>query len=292
MSARQRLAVKSRDVVSALGGSARRLSWHGACDDTVHAMNRRALLGAVGWLAISGVARAARNPSPSALQRLKLFNAHTGETFDGPYRAADGIIASAATELSEFLRDFHSGVTVAMDMRVIDFLWDVLSAVGAESATILSAYRTAETNAMLARTNFGVAEHSEHIYGCAIDFTIGSALTDAMIAARGMKRGGVGWYPRSHFIHVDTGPIRNWDLGDGNLQQLLIDPGSGGADGIRTASRGRPGLPHPSDATHETSQYGGPDGTKDQLIRPSQYNSTSYDVAGGTTRPSQYSNGL
>jgi uncharacterized protein YcbK (DUF882 family) len=260
---------------------------------TVQAINRRALLGAAGWLAATGVALAARYPTPSVSQRLKLFNAHTGETFDGPYRGTDGIIPSAAAELSQFLRDFHSGVTVAMDMRVIDFLWDVLSAVGAESATILSAYRTPETNAMLSRTTFGVAEHSQHIYACAIDFTIGSALADAMIAARAMRRGGVGWYPQSHFIHVDTGPVRNWDLGDRNLQELLIEPSGGGAGRMRDASRSRPGPPQPLDASSEkTSQYDSAKGIRDQLVRPSQYNSTSYGVADGIARPSQYGRGF
>jgi hypothetical protein len=110
-----------------------------------------------------------------------------------------------------------------------------------------------------------------------------------MVTARGMRRGGVGWYPRSHFIHIDSGPIRNWDLSDGDLQQLLIDPA--GRGGLRDACLGRPAPPHPSDATNrETSQYGGYN-IGDRLIRPSQYNSNSYSVADGMIRPSQYSKG-
>src|SRR5262249_38680982 len=138
--------------------------------------------------------------------------------------SADGVIGSAASELSEFLRDHHSGTAASMDIGVIDFLSDVLTEVGAASATILSAYRTPETNAMLARTTFGVAEHSLHTYARAIDFTVVSGLSEAMAAARGMRRGGVGWYPRSHFIHIDTGAVRNWELGDTDLQNLLINP--------------------------------------------------------------------
>ena len=164
---------------------------------------RRALLGAMGWVAAGGIARAAIRPPPSDSRRLKLYNAHTGETFDGPYRSPAGAIASAVAELSEFLRDHHSGVAVSMDIGVIDFLWDVLDAVGAGKATVLSAYRTSATNAMLALTTFGVAEHSQHIQARAIDFTIGSALAAAMTAARRTPRSpacraGKSWSHRHH----------------------------------------------------------------------------------------------
>src|SRR5271169_4992237 len=89
----------------------------------------------------------------------------------------------------------------------------------------LSAYRTAETNAMLARTTFGVAEHSQHIVGRALDIRLESKLSDAMTKARAMQRGGVGWYPHSDFIHIDTGPIRNWILDQRGLDGLLIFDG-------------------------------------------------------------------
>src|SRR6516164_7240651 len=92
---------------------------------------------------------------------------------------------------------------------VIDFLADLLAAVGTGKATILSAYRTRETNDLLARTIFGVAENSQHIYARALDITLDSKLAEAMQAARAMQRGGVGWYPRSNFIHIDSGPVRN-----------------------------------------------------------------------------------
>jgi uncharacterized protein YcbK (DUF882 family) len=251
-------------------------------------MKRRTLLAAVGWVAIAPtigpIAHAAIRPPPSESRRLSLYNAHTGEKFDGPYRGADGVIGSAASELSEFLRDHHSGVAATMDIGVIDFLSDVLVAVGATNATILSAYRTPETNAMLARTTFGVAEHSLHMYARAIDFTIGSALADAMAAARGMRRGGVGWYPHSHFIHIDTGPVRNWELGDTDLQNLLTNLKNGTQPRLRNAAltrRGSPGAPPPP----PRSQYAG-DNAADALIRPSAY--TTHGANDRLVRPSQY----
>ena len=93
---------------------------------------------------------------------------------------------------------------------------------GQNSAVVLSAFRTQETNALLARTTFGVAENSQHLYGRALDVRFPSRLADAMVAARAMRRGGVGWYPHSGFIHLDTGPVRNWDLDNDGLQDLLV----------------------------------------------------------------------
>ena len=246
-------------------------------------MNRRALLTAMGFIVAGRSACAAIRPPPPASRRLKLFNAHTKEVFDGPYRGPDGVIGSAAAELSEFFRDFHSGVVATIDIAVIDFLWDVLNTVGASDATVLSAYRTPATNAMLARTTFGVAEHSQHIYARAIDFTIGSRLEEVMTAARAMKRGGVGWYPQSHFIHIDSGPVRNWDLGDANLQNLL---NSAEEPNSRTVALTRHGTKTAQLQAPPPSQYAS-HGTSDGLIRPSAYSAPgSKDVA---LRPSQYS---
>src|SRR5260221_1143198 len=75
---------------------------------------------------------------------------------------------------------------------------------------------------MLARTTFGVAEHSQHIVGRALDLHLGSKLTEAMTTARAMQRGGVGWYPHSGFIHIDTGPVRNWTLEGRGFGRLLL----------------------------------------------------------------------
>ena len=183
-------------------------------------MDRRLFLSlAAGWAAWPGTARAVARPP--ALRRLRLVNAHTGETFEGTYRNDKEPIDRVIEELCVFLRDHHSGEKTQIDVGVIDFLADVLDAVGETKATIVSAYRTAETNAMLFRTNFGVAENSQHIYGRALDIHIGSKLAEAMSAARAMKRGGVGWYPHSGFMHIDTGPVRSWTLEERGLDGLL-----------------------------------------------------------------------
>ena len=184
-------------------------------------MDRRLFLAlATGLLATPWQARAV--PTAPALRRLNLVNAHTGEAFDGPFRDNDGPIASAMKELSDFLRDHRSGQKITIDVGVIDFLAAVMDAVGATRATVLSAYRTPETNAMLARTTFGVADNSQHLYGRALDIHLGERLEGAVQAARAMQCGGVGWYPHSGFFHIDTGPVRNWTLDGQNLDRLLL----------------------------------------------------------------------
>ncbi len=189
-------------------------------------MNRRRLLSVIaGCVAFPVAARAV--PRPPARYRLRLTNAHTGETFDGAYRDDNGPIGRVVQELCVFFRDFHCGAVTQMDVGVFDFLANVMGAVGATKATVLSAYRTPETNAMLARTMFGVAENSQHIYGRALDISLDAKLEPAMEAARAMRRGGVGWYPHSNFIHIDTGPVRNWTLDQSGLGNLLLFDGSG-----------------------------------------------------------------
>jgi uncharacterized protein YcbK (DUF882 family) len=164
-------------------------------------------------------------PRPPAGRRLRLVNPHTGETFDGAYRDDKGPIDPVVHELCVFLRDFHCGAVTEIDVGVLDFLASVLAAVGAAKATVLSAYRTPATNAMLARTMFGVAENSQHMYGRALDISLDGKVPEAMQAARAMRRGGVGWYPHSGFIHIDTGPVRNWTLDESGLGNLLLFDG-------------------------------------------------------------------
>jgi uncharacterized protein YcbK (DUF882 family) len=187
-------------------------------------MDRRVFLAATflaatgAWLAVARPAKSLPSPAP---RRINLRNAHTGESFDGPYRDEHGPIAVAMEDLSHLLRDHHSGQRIAIDVGVVDFLAAVMDGVGASRATVLSAYRTVATNRMLAQTTFGVADNSQHIYGRALDIRLDSRLEDAMQQARAMARGGVGWYPRSHFVHLDTGPVRNWTLDGGGFDGLL-----------------------------------------------------------------------
>lgn len=154
-------------------------------------------------------------------RRLNLRHAHTGETFNGPYRDTLGPIPEAMEDLAIFLRDHHENVVGPIFIATLDFLADVLETSSQNRATVLSAYRTKKTNDMLATRIFGVAEKSQHLVGRAIDITLESKLSSAATSAKKMERGGVGWYPQSHFIHLDSGPVRNWTMMASQGDRLL-----------------------------------------------------------------------
>jgi uncharacterized protein YcbK (DUF882 family) len=184
-------------------------------------MNRRRfLLAAASAASVPRLVGAA--PMVSTGTRLRLVDAHTGAVFDDAYRNASGPIALAVEKLDLFLRDRRTGGMTSIDVGVLDFLGAIMATTGQTSATILSAYRSLQTNALLEHTMFGVADNSQHLYGRALDVYFPTRLDDAMEAARAMKHGGVGWYPRSHFMHIDTGPVRNWDLGAEGLKDQLL----------------------------------------------------------------------
>jgi uncharacterized protein YcbK (DUF882 family) len=184
-------------------------------------LKRRDLLLAAGLTLVFGTSASARiliEGDPDALRpvsrprRLALRHAHTGETFSGPYRDAVGPLPDAMIDLSHFLRDHHENVRGPLFVETLDFLADMMDAASVGRATVLSAYRTPGTNAKLATKYFGVAEKSQHLAGRAIDVTLDSKLEKTAGIARTMSRGGVGWYPDSRFIHIDSGPVRSWTV--------------------------------------------------------------------------------
>jgi uncharacterized protein YcbK (DUF882 family) len=184
-------------------------------------MNRRRfLLTTAGFFGAPLAATAA--PVVSAGTRVRLVDAHTGAVFDDVYRTPKGPVAQAMNRLCLFLRDQRTGGMTNIDVRVVDFLAAVMAATGQTGATVLSAYRSLQTNALLERTMFGVADNSQHLYGRALDVSFPANLAEAAEAARAMKHGGVGWYPHSHFIHLDSGPVRNWELGDEGIEDRLL----------------------------------------------------------------------
>ena len=137
-----------------------------------------------------------------------------GEMIDVVYRVGDFYIPDALDKLSNFLRDSHNQEVSAYDPREFDVLHTMLAKVGKSTGVIniLSAYRTQETNdALRASGTSNAAEHSQHIEAKAIDMRVpgvsASLLRDAALS---LNAGGVGYYPKSQFIHVDVGPVRQW----------------------------------------------------------------------------------
>ena len=146
-------------------------------------------------------------------QRLRLYHTHTGEHLDLVYRLGDAYVPEALDKLNHFLRDHRTGDVPRYDPRVFDLLSDLTKAVGRANAEIhiICGYRSPWSNEFLRRTTVGVAQHSLHMQAEAIDIRLPGTLTSEFRdAALALHRGGVGYYPKSSFIHVDVGRVRRW----------------------------------------------------------------------------------
>jgi len=179
-------------------------------------MNRRVFLGAgVGvGLSLSGVPAIAKSRSVRERERvLSMRHLHTDERLTLTYRIGDHYQRDALQRLNHFLRDFRTGDVTPIDPQLFDLLHDVKRYLGHEDGTfeIIGGYRSPHTNAMLRRTSSGVARKSLHMTGQAMDIRLGEMPTRRVRdAALSLARGGVGYYSRSDFVHVDTGRVRRW----------------------------------------------------------------------------------
>ncbi|MGB0719264.1 MAG: YcbK family protein [Bdellovibrionales bacterium] len=184
-------------------------------DATIH---RRSVLklGAAGFAAAmvpsllggTKAAHAATNDS----WRVSFRHAHTGESFNGVYRVGNKYLPEAFERLNYVLRDFRTGEVFPMDPRVLDILSAIERKTGKpQNFEILSGYRSPKTNANLRQVSTGVAKNSFHMYGQALDITSRDISTGNLRnVARSLRAGGVGYYPRSSFVHIDTGAVRTW----------------------------------------------------------------------------------
>lgn len=143
---------------------------------------------------------------------LRFYNTHTGESLEAAYWAGNGYSRDALEEIARVLRDHRSGETRQIAPRLLDLVHELTSALDSRAAIhVISGYRSATTNAALAARSGGVAKHSLHLVGEAIDLRIpGRELSDVRRAALALRAGGVGYYPRSNFVHVDIGRVRSW----------------------------------------------------------------------------------
>jgi uncharacterized protein YcbK (DUF882 family) len=155
------------------------------------------------------------SPTFAATERaLYIHYTHTKETARIVFKRNGQYVQSGLRELNVFLRDWRRNEPANMDPRLFDLVWEVYQDVGAsQPITVVSAYRSPKTNAMLRQTSSGVAENSQHMKGTAMDFYIpGVPLTKLRAAAMRKQVGGVGYYPNSGspFVHLDTGSVRAW----------------------------------------------------------------------------------
>ena len=149
------------------------------------------------------------------MKQLSLFHTHTNETLDTSYCCDGRYDPAALADVNHFLRDFRVNEEHAIDPRLLDLLHTLYGELQTKDRYhVISGYRSPRTNAMLRErggSHTGVASKSLHMVGQAIDIRVpGVPLAELHKAAVSLKLGGVGFYPRSDFVHVDVGRVRYW----------------------------------------------------------------------------------
>lgn len=170
---------------------------------------------AASTLLIGGAGRALAAAPASALETRQLsFNhLHTQERIALVYAQGAQFVAPALTRLNHFLRDHYSGEVGVIEPELFNVLHGVRRVLGTDIPfDVISGFRTAHTNETLRTTRGGgVAKHSLHMEGKAIDVRLpGVPLTELRDAAMSLQAGGVGYYERDNFVHIDTGRVRSW----------------------------------------------------------------------------------
>jgi uncharacterized protein YcbK (DUF882 family) len=171
---------------------------------------RRFLAVGAAFIAMPHVARA--SVIASGQRKLAFDNPHTGETLTTVYWTKGDYVGEALHEVNYIMRDFRTGDVHGIDPRLLDLLHALHGKLDSRRPfEIISGYRSPQTNAQLAEHSNSVAKHSLHMKGMAIDINLPDAkLKNIRKAAIALKKGGVGYYPNSHFVHVDVGRVRTW----------------------------------------------------------------------------------
>lgn len=172
------------------------------------------MMAVVVTLILTSLAGVSQGKLENGERQLSFYHTHTGKRLDVVY-SRDGVyIPSALEEINHFLFDFRTGDAAEMDPELLDLIYDVRAELASDATyQVVSAYRSPKTNEMLRgrRTNTGVAKNSQHLLGKAIDVRLeGVKTTKLRDTALAMRRGGVGFYEASDFVHMDTGRPRSW----------------------------------------------------------------------------------
>jgi uncharacterized protein YcbK (DUF882 family) len=174
---------------------------------------RRVLEGALAGFAAGALLRGARADAQNENgRRIALLNLHTNEHLEIEYFRGGDYDAEALAKIEHVLRDFRTGDSHSIDPHLMDYLGEVAAKLGKEPRfSVISGYRSPETNAKLHERSAGVAQHSLHMQGRAIDVRMtGIDCADLAAHALSLQRGGVGYYHASDFVHLDTGAFRTW----------------------------------------------------------------------------------
>lgn len=157
----------------------------------------------------------AKAPAGTGEHRLSFVHAHTGETFDDPFWINGEYVPESLKAISKLMRDFRAHARTEIDPSLLDLLYEVRTQLETDQPIkIFSAYRSPQTNAAMRRRSRGVAKNSYHMHGQALDMAIeGRKNSQIRQVALDLKQGGVGYYRRHSFIHLDSGPVRSWRRG-------------------------------------------------------------------------------
>lgn len=149
--------------------------------------------------------------APYQTRRLRFSHCHTSEKLDVVYNDGGVYLPDALEEINGLLRDFRSGEVHPIDTGLLDVLFELQTRTGGDVYEIISGYRSPATNEMLRKNGGGVAKRSYHMRGMAMDVRLrGVETAQLRKAALALKAGGVGYYPKSDFVHLDTGRVRFW----------------------------------------------------------------------------------
>jgi uncharacterized protein YcbK (DUF882 family) len=148
----------------------------------------------------------------SGERALSFYNLHTGESLKTVYWAENRYISDGLAAINYMMRDFRLNLEVQIDPRLLDVLYALHYKLDTTAPfDLISGYRSPKTNAMLHAHSEAVATYSLHMYGMAADIRVpGRNLANVHRAAVALRRGGVGYYPRANFVHVDVGRVRYW----------------------------------------------------------------------------------
>lgn len=180
-------------------------------------LTRRSLVKAgFAILACSTVPSFARAYAAKETRTLHFHNIHTGETLKTVYWEQGVYVTEALKDIAYILRDHYDNDMKTIDPHLLDVIAYLHTVLGSTKPfEVISGYRSPRTNAMLYRESRGVNPQSLHMSGKAIDIRLRDerlkAIRDKAVA---MRQGGVGYYPHSDFVHVDTGPVKHWSFRD------------------------------------------------------------------------------
>ena len=172
------------------------------------------LLALIGTLILASLTGVSQGKLQNDERQLSFYHTHTGKRLEVVYSRNGVYVPSALEEINHFLFDFRTGDAAQMDPELLDLIYDVRAELGSDGTyQVVSAYRSPKTNDMLRgrSKNTGVAKNSQHLLGKAIDVRLeGVKTANLRDTALAMKRGGVGFYEASDFVHMDTGRPRSW----------------------------------------------------------------------------------